>query len=207
MLQTIILCRHGEVVNPNKVFYGRSLDIPLSEVGKRQITTIAKQILKMGINIKNIHSSPLRRAIQTSEILESHLNVPVLHNSELVDVNIPALIGKPLTIRQELHAKGEDEYSGEWVKRGNESSSAIVARMLATFKEIEKQTNDQVPLIVSHGDPLAFLHYALENSQNDIPPIGEIIKQGYGFKKGSGVVLEFDKRGKIKSKAFLSPTV
>lgn len=205
MLRSVILCRHGEVDNPKKVFYGRSLDISLSEIGRKQIASIGKQLRSLQIEVKVIHSSTLLRAIQTAEILAQNLSVPILNNSELVDVHIPALVGKPLTIRKELHARGEDEYSGEWLKLGNESSTEVAKRMLSVFQRISSDTKEGIPLIVSHGDPLAFLHYLLENSNESIISISKILKRGYGLKKGSAVLLEFDERGKVKSKKLISP--
>ncbi|HCM38257.1 hypothetical protein A3A55_03525 [Candidatus Roizmanbacteria bacterium RIFCSPLOWO2_01_FULL_40_14] len=204
MFKTVILCRHGEVDNPRKVFYGRSLDISLSEAGKKQIDSLGRQIREMEIEVKTIHSSPLLRAKQTSEILSKHLKLPIWPQPKLVDVHIPAFVGKPLTIRKELHAKGEDEYSGEWVKKGNESGAEIAERMLSAFQEINA-SKEGIPLIVSHGDPLAFLHFSLGFPGQSLISISEILRNGYGLKKGSAIILKFDKKGGIKSKKTLIP--
>ncbi len=204
--RTVIICRHGEVDNPQEVFYGRTINIPLNSTGRQQIESIGKQIRELKIEVNSIHTSTLLRAIQTAEILAKHAHAPIRHNPHLVDVHIPALIRQSLRIRKELHEKGEDEYTGEWIQKGNESSRAITSRMLAAFEEIKTQNKGNV-LIVGHGDPLAFLIYMLENPKSDLLSISTILKKGYGLTKGSGVILKLSEEGKIINKIPLNPSL
>lgn len=202
MLKTIILCRHGEVHNPQNVFYGRSINVPLSDEGKKQIENVGQHINKLNLSVEAIYTSPLLRTVQTSQVLAKILKIPILENHNLIEVDIPALVDKPTTIRGELHAKGEDEYNGEWVKKGNERGADIAKRMLLAFDEIKNQ-NKNVPLIVGHGDPLAFLLYALDNPGKNIISISEILKKDYGLEKGEAVILTIDEHDKITEKKLI----
>jgi broad specificity phosphatase PhoE len=204
--RTIILCRHGEIDNPQNVLYGRSIDVPLNHTGRKQIESIATQIKALNIEWDSIISSTLLRAVQSAEILARHVNVSIKPHPQLVDVHIPALVGQPIRIRKELHEKGEDEYSGEWIQKGNESRKEIISRMVDAFEEIQTQHKGNL-LIISHGDPLAFLLYVLEHPNGKVLPICTILKRGYGLKKGSGIILKFNEAGKIIKKTLLAPTV
>ncbi len=195
-----IFLRHGEVDNSRKVFYGRSIDLPLNTAGERQIQNVAQLISRLPEKVTSIYTSPLLRTRQTAQIVSQKIQVPVVILDGLIDVDIPALVGKPLIIRRELHAKGTDEYSSEWVKKGNETSQEIIERMLKAFRMVQKENEHGFPLVVSHGDPLAFLLFRLENSQKPLPSIGSILQEGYNIEKGEGMYLVFDNSGKITKK-------
>jgi 2,3-bisphosphoglycerate-dependent phosphoglycerate mutase len=203
MQKKVIIVRHGDVENPKGILYGRSIEVLLSEKGKSQISSLAEKIASTGIPVKKIHTSTLKRAIQTAEILAQTLSAPIIHNSQLVDIHIPALAGKPVEIRKRIHEKGTDEYRGRWVKKGNEPVGEIVSRVLTAFTQIIS-AETEVPLIVSHGDPIIFLLYILENPGKRIPPVGKIIDMGYRIEKGQGFILTLDDSGKPISKELIS---
>lgn len=200
----LILLRHGEVDNPKKVFYGRSLDIPLNNIGRDQIKSIANKIVLLPFQVTTIYSSPLLRAMQTAEIVSKKLGLTIIPIEDLMDVHIPALVGKPISIRKELHAKGEDEYEGLWVEKGNEKRNNIKERVMKVFKHIKDKNRAGIPLIVSHGDPLICLLFSLENPDKALPRIGELKKNGYGIKKGCAVILQFNDQGNIEKKEELN---
>lgn len=198
-MKNCILLRHGEVNNPKNVFYGRTLDLPLNKNGRIQIKSIARKIAALPFKVTSIYCSPLLRAIQSADIISKQLGgFPVVTVKDLIDVDIPAHVGKPISIRKELHAKGEDEYEGVWVDQGNEKRDKIGERVLKVFNQIKDKNRDCTPLIVGHGDPLTFLLFLLENPKKELPRIGELKKRGYGIEKGSAVVLQFNDSGNIE---------
>lgn len=197
MNRTIIICRHGEVDNPRHTFYGRTLDISLSQLGKKQISTLGEKIRQLRLPVKSIYTSPLKRAKQTALILSTILKTPVIIKDGLTDVDIPGLVGKPLALRQQIHARGDDEYQSHWVKIGNESEEKVRERMMKSFKEIVEMSQGTIPLIVSHGDPIIFLLFCLENPGKKLPPVGEIIRLGYRLNKGYAVKLILDESLKV----------
>lgn len=199
-MKRCILLRHGEVDNPKKIFYGRSLNIPLNDVGVKQIQIAAEKLAKLPLKITSIYASPLLRTIQTAKIIGKKLNLVINKEVDFMDVNIPALVGKPISIRKELHTQGKDEYEGTWVTKGHEKRSDIQKRVLSAFQKILEKDKTGIPLIISHGDPLICLLYSLFNPDKRLPKIGELKKLGYIISKGSAIILEFNKLGKAIKK-------
>lgn len=205
-MKNIILVRHGEINNPDKIFYGQNIDLRLNKSGKVQIEKLAHKIAGLGISIDKIHASNLHRAQESAQILAGVLHKEIEIHSQLADVYIPALAGKPLRFRYEIHDTGTDEYSEEWVKKGNESRSQVLARMLSKFKELLHNSKAS-PVLVSHGDPLSILLYSLIENQNEVPPIRVVINKGYVIKRGHGLLLKYDDDFKFQSQMLLDPNV
>lgn len=204
-MKNCVLLRHGEVDNPKNIFYGRTLDIPLSKNGIEQIKSMANKIEALPFKVTSIHCSPLLRAIQTADIIARKLGLSAEIIEGLIDVDIPAHVGKPISLRKELHTKGEDEYEGVWVKQGNEKRDDIRKRVSKAFNQIKNKNRNGNPIIIGHGDPLIFLLFSLEKPNNGLPRVGELKKNGYEIKKGSAVVLEFNKEGNIEKREELLP--
>lgn len=166
---------------------------------------MANKIAALPFKVTSIYCSPLIRAVQTADVISRKLGLSVEIVEGLIDVNIPAHVGKPISLRKELHAKGEDEYEGVWVEQGNEKREDIRQRVSKAFNQIKNKNRNGSPLIIGHGDPLIFLLFSLENTKNELPRVGELKKNGYEIKKGSAVVLEFDKEGNIEKREELLP--
>jgi hypothetical protein len=75
--------------------------------------------------------------------------------------------------------------------------------MVEAFQEIRNQNTDGIPLIVSHGDPLILLLYALENPGKRMLPIGKLIRQGYIIEKGQGLFVHLNRQWKILKKEII----
>ena len=73
----VLIMRHGESMDDIDNQYGGWSDFDLSPKGKEQISTKIEKIKALGINFEMIFSSPLKRAIQSSEILSSGLGLSV----------------------------------------------------------------------------------------------------------------------------------
>ena len=87
--------RHGHVRNPGKVYYGRLLGFPLSEVGRYQATR-ASQFFREE-NIAAVYSSPQLRARQTAMvILQPHKHL-FLSLTEFLDEAHSPFDGFPLS--------------------------------------------------------------------------------------------------------------
>ena len=78
-----ILARHGETTwNVEKVFRGRA-DVALNEVGIRQAELLGKYLSSW--KLEAIYSSPLRRALDTANIVATHQQAAVCVAEDLVD--------------------------------------------------------------------------------------------------------------------------
>ena len=79
----LILVRHGQTaLNEKNVFRGR-LDIPLNETGIQQANAIAERLCTFNINI--IYTSPLKRALETAQVIGTKLNINTEIDNNLID--------------------------------------------------------------------------------------------------------------------------
>lgn len=197
---TVFLVRHGDIENPKKILYGRSLDFPLSKLGQEQIKQLAIKIKNKDDYVDKIYSSPLKRSIQTSQIISNFFNLklPIVRDDRLTDVDIPALVGQPLTIIDEIHGKGIDEYEEEYVRKGHETRENVVKRMTVVLNEILEKNTSRTIAIVSHGHPLLLLYYKrMHPYQRIIPKVGTVQSLIYYVRKGEAIKLVFDSDNSI----------
>lgn len=203
---TIYLIRHGEVDNPSDTLYGKSIDISLNDSGREQIRQIGESIKDKKETIRAIYTSPMKRAFDTVKIIKETLgsDAEIVADEDLTDVYIPALVGHPFAEIRALHKAGKDEYSGEFVEKGNETRSQIADRMLRAFKKAVDANIEKTIAIVSHGHPLRFLIYRLSESQSTtIPSMSELEKFDY-IQKGQAIRLEVDGDYKIVHKKLVT---
>lgn len=194
---TVYFVRHGEISNPQNIYYGRSFDFPLTPEGEQDIYQLAFKLREQKIKFDAIYSSPLLRTRTTARILAEILGTPETYvEDDLNDVNIPALVGKPLSLRDKIHSKGADEYSEKYLREGNESRNDIVNRMYQAFEKIRKNELGKTICLVSHGDPLRFLLYRLLSKRKTIPS-ANILTKIYYPPKGGGWRMSFDAKGKV----------
>ncbi|MCS7204033.1 MAG: histidine phosphatase family protein, partial [Thermodesulfovibrio sp.] len=76
----IYLLRHGETEGPKKVYKGH-LDVPLSKTGQKQAKKVAQHlknyIKRYELKCELCYCSPLKRAVETSEILCQTLSLQI----------------------------------------------------------------------------------------------------------------------------------
>ena len=105
----IILVRHGETKwNVDEIFRGRT-DIELNETGTRQAKLLAEYLSKLKIDA--IHSSPLKRALKTAEIIAGYHQLNVYIDASLNDLNFGRWQGMSC---QEVQDKYQELYA-EWI--------------------------------------------------------------------------------------------
>lgn len=84
-MTTIILARHGETEwNAEEIFRGR-IDVDLNETGIREAELLAKHLSYMATAA--VYSSPLKRALQTAEMIARHHDVKVEVSPQLIDLD------------------------------------------------------------------------------------------------------------------------
>jgi len=105
----IILVRHGETEwNVTEIFRGR-IDIDLNETGIKQAELLAGYLSK--IKVEAIYSSPLKRALQTAEIIAGYHKLEVNTAPGLIDFNFGNWQGLS---HQEVKDKYEELYTA-WI--------------------------------------------------------------------------------------------
>lgn len=99
----IILARHGETRwNVGEVFRGRA-DIPLNENGQRQAALLGRYLETA--DIRAVHSSPLKRALDTAKAIASPHALEVTTETGLLDLDFGEWEG--LTVPEVKNKYGE----------------------------------------------------------------------------------------------------
>lgn len=164
-----------------------------------QIKSLSEKIREAGFKIEKIYTSPLDRALESSQIISEVFNLSsqdIVIDDNLADVDIPAIAGKPLSIRDEIHNTGIDEYSGEYVDLGNEPRDEIVERMKKGFSRVVSESAGKQVAFVSHGDPIQFLLFTLRKPDEAVPSMNLLVDTDYP-PKGSAVRITVDDSGEI----------
>lgn len=95
----IYFIRHGESeANVKKVFAGQKDDTPITEEGRQQAKATAQEIIKEGLKIDKIYSSPLKRAYETAEIIAKEIGFDtsnIITESRIIEYDMGSLSGTP----------------------------------------------------------------------------------------------------------------
>lgn len=203
MKQTIVyIIRHGDVDNPQKIIYGRTIEVHLSKTGILQLHWLGKKIRERNDIPEHIYSSPLHRARESAEILREELRMqePIIIEEDINESEVPAIVGIAIEEEQKLHESGNDEYSEKYVELGNETKEDMIKRMKGAFKKIVTSNTGKIVLMVSHGDPIRFLIYSLDNSGSFPMQIGSPSWKDEYLEKGEGWRLVVDEKGSVLEK-------
>lgn len=160
------LIRHGELDNPQGLFYGRSVDLELNDLGKKQIAELGRAIKQKGNPPEVLFTSPMTRTRQSAAILaEIFGNVAVILSDDLLEIASSGFEG--WKVKQIL---GLADYlyhppTGVTI----ESVTAVAQRMKRVLFSANQEYAGKNIGFVSHGDPIAILKWALSNG--DIFPL------------------------------------
>ena len=151
----LYLLRHGQTDYNNKKIIQGDLPIELNENGKKQAIDVKNQIEKLNIDL--IISSPIKRAVQTAEIINQDLNVEFITDNRISERKFNKAIGqneKFYVDNLELYWDLDKNFSGEY---SVERTSKLVQRTKSFLQEIKNKYNDKTVLVISHGSPIAAL--------------------------------------------------
>lgn len=158
----LILVRHGETIwNKEGRVQGIS-DIELSAVGRKQAQSLAINLKDCAISA--IHSSPLKRAYHTADIINKYLNLNIETHRELMELDQGDFEGFTFP---ELMAR-ERDFLRTWktdpasVKMPNGES--LIELQQRAWRAMEKIIDrSENALIVSHNFTIAVLLCRLQN--------------------------------------------
>jgi len=96
------MIRHGETeANAAKIMAG-SLDSPLNETGRKQAQTARDLFSHLDEKPCAIVHSPLSRAKETAEIINSALNIPMIEDADIAELHAGEWEGVPYDQCQEI---------------------------------------------------------------------------------------------------------
>ena len=151
MKTTVILIRHGETEwNVLHRFQGLS-DIPLNETGKQQAGFARNGLLDFKLDA--IYTSPLRRAVETAEIIRGEREIPIYPEDGLKEMGVGEWEGLLVSEIDEKYPGWYDIWRTAPTKinlKGGEPFTETRKRAWKTFWEIVKKHEGKTVLIVSH---------------------------------------------------------
>ena len=168
----LYLVRHAEYDNPENI-YPFHLPLQLSKEGRDHAKRVGEWFQNNSI-ILPIFTSPIVRAVQTSEIISSKIGSFVVVDRRLVETSHASLQGKTI--------QNKDDWKNQRKLPDREPQENQRDRILAVI--YEKIDQNMPAILVSHGDPLSITLMSLvgksidpeQMSTDDYIQKGEIVE-------------------------------
>lgn len=147
--------RHGESTYNAQGRVQGHLNIPLSELGRRQAAALAQHCKTFCA--ETIFCSPLQRARETAEAIAAAVGLPICEEPDLIEIKVGIFQGH---CRDELDRICAEEYARwrtgdpDYVVPGGESRRALMVRGREVLESIARHDYRKV-IVVSHGAILA----------------------------------------------------
>lgn len=160
----LFLVRHGQTDwNKDHKLMG-IVDIPLNEDGKTEAKDISKKIAEYKIDV--IYSSPLKRALETAEIISKEIGLNIKISESLKERDFGDLSGKSWeeiskitgVDSKEIDRKQEYDYT----KYGGENALQVKERVQNFLKKIVGIGHSNI-LLVCHAGVIR----AIESTKNE----------------------------------------
>jgi len=200
----VLIVRHGELDNPEDIVYNRDsvmkTPMHLSTIGEKHMYELGQLIKAKGFNLTRIFSSPEIRAQESVAQLNKTLKLPVEIVNDLDDVYAPDPYNEGWKM-DKLIALGGNSYNLPHTERPEN----LVRRMLDVFNMAsDSLKTGQSTILLSHGDPIAFLVYMLKTNSVLNP---EKIRQVQFPKKGQVMVTVIGANKKLLTLYLLNPDI
>ena len=148
----IILVRHGQTAYNKEDRIRGQVDVPLNDAGLAQAAATAARIAVEWKPVA-LYSSPLRRAVQTAELIAAPLGLELRTVAGFNDMNFGQWQGLSYSeVRQRW-----PEMAQAWISRphtvvfpNGESLARVRQRGMAALRQIIEQHPDQEAVIVGH---------------------------------------------------------
>ena len=156
MRKDFYIFRHGQsTYNVAGRTQGQTNDSVLTEQGKEQAVLVGEKLKNKGIDI--IVTSPLKRAMQTAELANQALNVPVETDEHFIEVNVGVVEGLHYTeirdkfpdIFEKMHIPGT-EFENVCYPEG-ETRKQVRERVFAGLEMWAQKPNYKTVAVSSHG--------------------------------------------------------
>ena len=152
---TVYVIRHADVENPNRVLYGHLPGFNLSAHGRAQAEALGDRLRSAGL--RRIVHSPLDRAVETAQLINSRLPEPVVLevDPELREADFSRYLqGIPywqIPVRRPLWIVHKTRRG---LVAGDESYEALGGRVIDVVKRIAREHPGEPMAVVSHADPI-----------------------------------------------------
>jgi len=148
--------RHGQnTANLTATFSYRVFDGDLTELGRQQAHQLGERLATADRPYTLLATSPLRRAVQTAEIVAGHLGIDIAMTSDnLRELHVGELDGRNdheawTTYNAVLAAWRDGDLAARFP--GGEDCHELVARLRTALTAIADNARDGPALVVAHG--------------------------------------------------------
>jgi len=148
----LYIIRHGETDYNKENRYLGGIDIALNQNGIFQAKQLAKKVADLNVQI--IFSSPLKRAIETTEIIKAKNNCEIIIDDHFIERSVGVYEG--LT-KDEAKAKYPDLYANNITRifddapPNGETINDVLKRVYDGLDNIKKQNKFSRIMIVTHA--------------------------------------------------------
>ncbi len=161
-MKKIMLIRHPEIQDADKLKYFGNTDIPLSKTGYTQAHDLCKFLSRR--QIENIYCSHLQRTKYPAGLLSNKFDLPVNITPQLGEVNFGRWEGKSFA---EMMSDNKQLFSDWWDMKPDfrfpdgERLADFYNRITAKYKRIVDSTpdtdNGEFTVIITHGGVIKLL--------------------------------------------------
>ena len=154
-LTRVFLIRHADVENPRRLLYGHLDGFQLSALGRAQALAVGDRLATAGL--KRIVHSPLARAHETAELINSRLASPAILEAdpELREAEFSRYLqGLPywqVPLRRPLWFVHK---ARRGLLPGDESIDRLGTRVLEVIRRLAREQSGETMAVVSHADPI-----------------------------------------------------
>jgi broad specificity phosphatase PhoE len=156
------LLRHGEVLNPDKILYGRLPGFHLSELGRQMAERVAEHFA--GRDVARVVSSPMERAQETAAPMAERFGQVVTIDERLIEAS---------NVYQGTHfgvGDGVLRHPRHWKHLYNpfkpswgEPYAQVALRMRAAWQDARARAAGHETVLVSHQLPIWISRLAAEH--------------------------------------------
>ncbi len=158
---TVIVVRHGEVLNPNHVVYADLCGFDLSPTGVRQAHALGKYLSHLGVDI--VISSPLARARHSAAAIARRHGLDVTVDERLTETRMfPAWTGMRW---EDVERRFPDQFRGYLADATalsdvSESVADVSLRVMSAVNDARHAGHTTI-VVVGHQDPSQVLRLTL----------------------------------------------
>lgn len=149
----LFLIRHGQTLWNKEGKYQGDKDIDLTRVGINQAKLAAKYLSR--VDFSNIYSSPLRRAIDTANIINKTKNLKIIARENLKEINFGKWEGMKFDEINKMFHEDYQKWLGDPYNNcptGGESFKQVKERAAAEIDNIVNENEDGSSVaVVTHG--------------------------------------------------------
>lgn len=148
----VYLVRHGQT-NENSKFIHQNSEASLSKLGIKQAEKLTERVKHIKIDL--IITSPFKRTMQTTNIINNVLNKPVIESELLIEIKRPTEIeglsaydDKALDIKNLIKS---NLHNPRYKHSDEETYEELIKRSRVALNFISKQNAENI-LVVTHGE-------------------------------------------------------